>query len=542
MLTVHQLHKSYGIQPILQNISFSLGNGERVGLIGPNGCGKTTLLRILAKLESADAGHVIPNRSPLRIGYLAQGMEFNPEATIQSVLEPSPVKPEELEAKVASLAMALSSTPEDADLQARYDLTLTQLATVHRPLSTVLIPLGLADYPLDTPVAHLSGGQKTRLMLARVLLEEPHLLLLDEPTNHLDIQMLEWLEDWLASFPGAALIVSHDRAFLDNTVTSILELDPLTHGLRAYEGNYGDYLEQKITEREKQAQAYQDQQDEIAQLRAAAAHIRGLTIKKKGGKGDTGDKFAAGFFGNRATKNVAGRAKHIEARIEKLLTEERAERPSRSWQMKLDFGAPEHQSKNVLVAEKLSVGYAQSNPLLDGLNLHIRAGQRIALTGPNGSGKTTLIRTIAGRLSPLGGTLKLGQSVKLGYMAQEQELLNPSLNAMLTIQQVAPFNETEARHFLHFFLFSGDDPLRPTRELSFGERARLQLGLLVAQGCTFLILDEPINHLDIPSRARFEQALAQFNGTVLAVVHDRYFIEQFASEVWTVKNGSIEKW
>jgi ATPase subunit of ABC transporter with duplicated ATPase domains len=340
MLTVHQLHKSYGVQPILQNISFSLSNGERIGLIGPNGCGKTTLMRILAGCEPADAGSVIPNRSPLRVGYLAQGMEFDPKDTIQSALGPAPVKPEELEAEFATLAMALSSTPKDSDLQARYDLTLAQLSTVQRPLSAVLAPLGLADYPLDTPVAHLSGGQKTRLMLARVLLEEPHLLLLDEPTNHLDIQMLEWLEGWLESFPGAALIVSHDRAFLDNTVTSILELDPLTHGLRAYEGNYADYLEQKITEREKQAQAYQDQQDEIAQLRAAAAHIRGLTKMKKGGKGDSGDKFAAGFFGNRATKNVAGRAKHIEARIEKLLTEERVERPSRSWQMKLDFGAP----------------------------------------------------------------------------------------------------------------------------------------------------------------------------------------------------------
>jgi ATP-binding cassette subfamily F protein 3 len=542
MLTVHQLHKSYGIQPILQNISFSLSSGERVGLIGPNGCGKTTLLRILMGFETPDAGSIISNRSPLRIGYLAQGMDFHPGDTLQSALGPDPVKPEELEAEVASLAMALSSAPEDAALQTRYDTALAQLTTVHRPLSTVLIPLGLADLPLDTPVAHLSGGQKTRLMLARVLLEEPHLLLLDEPTNHLDIQMLEWLEGWLASFPGAALIVSHDRAFLDNTVTSILELDPLTHGLRSYQGNYGDYLEEKITEREKQNQAYQDQQDEIAQLRAAAAHIRGLTKMKKGGKADGGDKFAKGFFGNRATKNVAGRAKHIEARIEKLLTEERAERPSRSWQMKLDFGAPEHQSKNVLVAENLSIGYAQNEPLLAGLNLHIRAGGRIALTGPNGSGKTTLIRTITGKLNPLGGTLKLGQTVKLGYMAQEQELLDPSLNAMQTVQRIAPFNETEARHFLHFFLFSGDDPLRPTRELSFGERARLQLGLLVAQGCTFLILDEPINHLDIPSRARFEQALTQFNGTILAVVHDRYFIEQFAPEVWTVKNGSIEKW
>jgi ATP-binding cassette subfamily F protein 3 len=377
-------------------------------------------------------------------------------------------------------------------------------------------------------------------MLARVLFEEPHLLLLDEPTNYLDIEMLEWLEDWLRRFSGAVLIVSHDRAFLDNTVTSILELDPITHGLKAYPGNYADYLEQKVVEREKQVQAYQDQQDEIAQLRAAAAHIRGLTKMKKGGKADGGDKFATGFFGNRATKNVAGRAKHIEARIEKLLTEERIQRPKASWQLKLDFGAPAHQSRDVLITRKLAVGYEQ--PLLTGLNISIRAGQRIALAGPNGAGKTTLIRTIAGRLSPLAGSLKLGATVRLGYMAQEQELLDPNLNALQTIQSVAPFNETEARNFLHYFLFKGDDSLRTTRELSFGERARLQLGLLVAQGCTFLLLDEPINHLDIPSRARFEEALASFKGTILAVVHDRYFIERFASDVWTVKDGKIETW
>jgi ATP-binding cassette, subfamily F, member 3 len=541
MLTAHHLYKNYGVQPILQDISFSVSSRERVGLIGPNGCGKTTLIRILAGRERPDSGSVASTRPGLRIGYLAQGMDFDPGQTIQTALGVVTVSEEELETEIASLAAALAANPNDPHIQSRYDDTLLQFSNLQTPVS-ILAPLGLADIPLDTPVGNLSGGQKTRLMLARVLAGEPHLLLLDEPTNHLDIEMLEWLEDWIDRFQGAALIVSHDRAFLDNTVTSILELDPATHGTKSYAGNYADFLEQKLTEREKQAQAYQDQQDEIAQLHAAATHIRGLTKMRKGGKADpkNTDGFSVGHFGNRATKRTAGRAKHIEARIEKILSEEKIEKPKQNWQMKLDFGAPPHQSKDVLITEDLAVGY--DRPWLTDLNLNIRAGQRIALTGPNGTGKTTLIRTIAGKLPPLAGRLRLGATVKLGYMTQEQEHLNPQFNSLQSVQSVAPFNETEARNFLHYFLFKGDDALRPTSALSFGERARLQLGLLVVQGCTFLLLDEPINHLDIPSRARFEEALANFKGTILAVVHDRYFIERFASDVWHVKEGKIEKW
>ena len=374
-------------------------------------------------------------------------------------------------------------------------------------------------------------------MLARVLLEEPHLLLLDEPTNHLDIEMLEWLEAWLTRFAGAALIVSHDRAFLDNTVESILDLNPEAHTIRAYKGNYSDYLEQYLKEQDKQWAAYRDQEYKIRRMKQdinrtkqQALRVEMTTTPRQPGV-------------RRIAKKVAAKAKSREKKLERYIeSDERVEKPKPSWQMKLEFEADNNLSKNVLIASNLSVGYDKDKPLLANLNLHIRAGQRIAFTGPNGSGKTTLLRTMAGKLEPLAGNLKLGVTVKLGYMTQEQELLDPSLSALQIIQRVAPFNETEARHFLHFFLFSGDDPLRPARELSYGERARLQLGLLVAQGRTFLLLDEPINHLDIPSRVRFEQALANFEGTILAVVHDRYFIERFATEVWNVKDGKIEKW
>ncbi|MBK6647243.1 MAG: ABC-F family ATP-binding cassette domain-containing protein [Anaerolineales bacterium] len=541
MLSIHNLNKHYGIQPVLKNINFNINAGERIGLIGANGSGKTTLMRILAGLEPGDSGDIASTHPRLRLGYLAQGIDFQTDATLHSALGLDPDSQTDPAAEIESLALALSQSPNDSNLQAKYDSALARLSTLDLRPEEILAPLGLDRFPADTPIAHLSGGQKTRLMLAKVLLNDPHLLLLDEPTNHLDIEMLEWLEDWLNGFKGAALIVSHDRAFLDNTVTQVLELDSSTHSVKTYDGNYSGYLEQKLLEFDKQAQAYQDQQDEIAQLKRAARHIRSLTVMKKGGKADGGDKFAKGFFGNRATKNVAGKAKNIEARIDHLLTDEKIDKPQASWKLKLDFGQPEHQSKDVLVTESLSIGYAPENPLLTNINLFIRAGQRVVLTGANGSGKTTFIRTIVGKIPPLAGSFRLGGATKLGYMAQEQELLDPALNSVQTIQSVAAMNETETRNFLHYFLFKGDAALRPAGELSFGERARLQLALLVAQGCTFLILDEPINHLDIPSRERFEEALENFNGTILAIVHDRSFIERFATDVWVAKDGKIMK-
>ena len=538
MLTAHHLSKTYGIQPILQDISFSISAGERIGLVGPNGCGKTTLMRILIGDETPDEGTVVHTRPSLRIGYLAQGMDFDPGQTLRAALEAASVSQTQLEADIASLAAALARDPGNLQLQEQYDKVVTQISNATIQPESILGQLGLGDFDLDaTPVSHLSGGQKTRLMLARILLEEPNLLLLDEPTNHLDITMLEWLEGWLTRFHGAALIVSHDRAFLDHTVTSILDLDPETYSIRAYKGNYSDYLEQYLKEQEKQMAAYRDQQAEIKRVRQDIARTKEQSRQVE----ITTTSRQPGV--RRIAKKVAKKALSREKKLERYLeSDERVEQPNESWQMKLDFSEASSQSKDVLTTENLSVGYPSHKPLLDGLNLYIRTGQRIALTGENGCGKTTLLRTITGALAPLAGRVKLGHTVRLGYMTQEQEALDTSRSALEIVQRATSFNETEARHFLHLFLFSGDDPLRPSGDLSFGERARLQLGLLVAQGCTFLVLDEPINHLDIPSRTRFEQALTQFNGSILTVVHDRYFIDAFATDLWTVENGRVRAW
>jgi ATP-binding cassette, subfamily F, member 3 len=534
MLSAHHLTKSYGIHTVLNDITFSISSSERIGLIGPNGCGKTTLMRILAGEAQPDSGSVAHTRPDVRIGYLSQGFSLEPSLTIAEAFSTgSAVDPE---VKLIELASALSRNPTDASLQLAYDETLQSLERVNIQPVEILKPLGLAHLPGDMRLCDLSGGQKTRLMLARILLSQPNLLLLDEPTNHLDIGMLEWLEDWLNGFHGAALIVSHDRAFLDNTVSRILDFDPATHAIREYPGNYSDYLQQFLATREKQWDEYRDQVAEIRRIKQDIARTKQQSLQVE--LSTTPRQPGVRRYAKKVAKKALSREKKLERFLE---SDEIVEKPTPAWQLKLDFATPEHQSHDILVIHDLAIGYPGQPSLLENIRLHIQAGQRVALTGPNGCGKTTLLRTIAGKLDPAAGSLKLGASVKVGYMTQEQEHLDLDKSALEIIQTAGLFNQTEARHFLHFFLFSGDDPLRPARSLSYGERARLELALLVAQGCTFLLLDEPINHLDIPARARFEQALSKYNGTVLAVIHDRYFIDQFASDIWTVADGVIRQ-
>ncbi|MBN1259469.1 MAG: ABC-F family ATP-binding cassette domain-containing protein [Anaerolineae bacterium] len=544
MLKVSNIGKHYGDDLILDGVSFVINPGERAGLIGPNGCGKSTLLRIIAGEETPDSGSIQVDPPDLRMGYLHQGLAYTEGDTVSNFLTASERRLLEVEAEVVQLAEALSLAPEveqTAFLEA-YGQALTKLErlalaqTPEHEVAAVLAGLGLTDVALDTPVAILSGGQKTRLGLAQLLIDRPDVILLDEPTNHLDIEALEWLEHWIQGYRGAVLIVSHDRTFLDNTVTRILDLEQETHTVVDYTGNYSDYIDAWEQKRENQWAQWKDQQEEIRRLRGDVQRtkMQALSVELTTTSGQPTVR--------RYAKKVAKKAKSRERRLERYMeSDERVEKPALTWQMKLEFVETPESGQDVLILEDLAAGY-DGIPLFRDVNAVLGAGERVALVGPNGTGKTTLLRVILGQLAPLAGCARLGANVKVGYYAQEQETLDPESTPFDSLRAVAAMSETDVRSFLHYFLFSGDDVFVPVGALSYGERARLALARLVATGCNFLVLDEPINHLDIPSRTRFEQAMTAFEGAVLAVVHDRYFIRQFATRVWALEGRGLRSY
>jgi len=539
MLQVQNLRKSYGTATILDGVSFILNDAEHIGLIGPNGSGKSTILRCITGREHPDSGTIVLSPRGANIGYLAQAFEQLGDSTVSDVLASARSELAEAERDMQAAADALGHSHDmEAALQA-YAGASTRFEALggydreHRA-AAVLQGLQLADIPPDALASTLSGGQKTRLGLALLLLQEPDLLLLDEPTNHLDVDALEWLEGFVQGYPNSVLVVSHDREFLDRTVTRVLYLDPESHNVRSYEGNYSAFEEARQREYEQHVEAWRRQQEyvdkvqrDISAIKSGARSMELSTTPRQPGL-------------RRLARKKAALAKSREKKLERYMESgERVDKPKPAWWLKLDFGPAPAGGRSVLRVDDVSFAYPDSPTLFENVSFDVQYGDRIAMVGQNGMGKTTLLRLIEGELSPKSGTIRLGASVRLGVLSQEQETLDPTATVLDTVLRERAMNETDARNFLHFFLFSGDDVFRLISECSLGERSRLQLALLVLRGCNLLLLDEPLNHLDLDGRAHFEEALEAFEGTVIAVAHDRAFLHAYPDRVIEVRDGRV---
>nr|MBA3274268.1 ABC-F family ATP-binding cassette domain-containing protein [Chloroflexia bacterium] len=400
-------------------------------------------------------------------------------------------------------------------------------------LGALLARFGLEHVSLDTPLGHLSGGQKTRAGLAALLATRPDVLVLDEPTNHLDIDALTWLENFLRDYQGAVIVVSHDRGFLDAVVTRILELDSVSRHLTSYVGTFSDYVDAKRHEEAEHAAAYARQQKDIARIEE---DIRGTEHHARTIEANTID-----FAVRKKAAKIARPAVVRKRKLERLLeSAEYVDKPQRKWSMSVEFAAASQGPNDVVVIDGATLGY-DSQPIMSDVSLHIARGDRVAIVGPNGGGKSTLIRTIAGELAPLSGEVRLGPSVKVGYFAQEQDTLDPALTVMEQARQAGGGSESDIRTFLHKFLFGGEMVHRRISSISYGERARLMLAILVLRGANLLILDEPLNHLDLRAREEFEQALERFDGTLMLVLHDRFAIERLSTRVIEVRDGRVSE-
>lgn len=540
MLQVQNIAKSYGTAQVLAGAGFILNNNEHIGLIGPNGSGKSTLLRIITGQESADSGSIVLSPPGATIGYLPQSFIEIAGLTVQQAIAGAHADWVEAEERMQKAAEAIAAVDDPvAAMQAYTEATerfeaLGGYEREHRT-AAVLQGLELGDVDPTTLVSTLSGGQKTRLGLAALLIEEPDLLLLDEPTNHLDVEALEWLEGFVRDYSNSVLIVSHDRAFLDRTVTRIIYLDPRTRTLKSYTGSYSNFAAAREREHEAHLEAWTRQQEYIGKVQSDIYQHkdRALQIELSSTPRQPGVRVLA--------KKQAKVARSRERKLERYMaSDERVEKPKQDWMLKLNFGPAPPGGRAVLRLEDVSFAYPNGPAILNNVSLDVQYGERVALVGPNGAGKTTLLRLVEGRLSPSVGRVRVGTNVRLGMLSQEQETLNLDWSVLQTVRQEHPLSETDARSYLHFFLFSGDEVFRKIKECSLGQRSRLQLALLVLRGCNLLLLDEPLNHLDIDGREHFEAALDAFEGAVIVVAHDRAFLQEYPDRVVEVRNGQAQ--
>lgn len=523
VLACDRITKSFGVDIILNQITFSVNEGSRLGVVGGNGAGKTTLFNIIAGEMSPDSGEIYKLRDTT-MAYLPQNTVLMSEKTIwdelMEVFRPLLDMEEtlrQMEAKMADyismdegeytrLLNEYSRLQETFDRQGGY--------SYESFIRGVLVGLGFSPEEFDSPIDHLSGGQKTRVALTKVLLEKPSLLLLDEPTNHLDLDAMQWLEEYLQSYPGTIMVISHDRYFLDALCDHILEVENKT--ARLYSGNYSSYVDQKaqwIAQRERE---YKAQQREIARQEEIIERYRSFNREKS--------------------------IRAAESRQKRLDKMERVEKVYHGDQISFSFDIDRQSGRDVLAVDSLSKAFGD-NRLFEDISFNIRLGDRVALIGPNGCGKSTLFKIILGKIPPSSGTVKTGTGVEIGYYDQELQSLDPNNTVLEELWRDFPhMRETEIRNALAARLFRGDSVYKSVGSLSGGEKGHLLLTKLVLANNNFLLLDEPTNHLDMPSREELERTLLEFPGTILMISHDRYFLNKLANRVIAMESGGITEY
>ncbi|MEB6299512.1 ABC-F family ATP-binding cassette domain-containing protein [Staphylococcus xylosus] len=512
LLQLNDLTKSFDGEDIFNNVDFEVKTGERIGIVGRNGAGKSTLMKIIAGVEDYDSGHISKSKN-LKLGYLTQQMTLNTDQTVfEEMSKPfEAMKKLEQEMKLETDWLAQHADEFDSETYKthidRYEALSNQFEQqdgyqYESKIKTVLHGLNFSEADFDRPINDFSGGQKTRLSLAQMLLSEPDLLLLDEPTNHLDMETTQWLESYLNYFKGAIVIISHDRYFLDKIVTQIY--DVALGDVQHYVGNYAQFIDQRDKYYEKRMQEYENQQAQIKRLETFV------------------DK-------NIARASTTGMAKSRRKMLEKI---ERINKPmidAKSANIQFEFDR--NTGNDVFHIKNLEIGY--ESPITKGITFEVTKGDHIAIIGPNGIGKSTLIKTIADIQKALNGTITTGANLKIGYYDQKQAEFKSNKTILDYLwDQYPTMNEKDIRAVLGRFLFVQEDVKKIINDLSGGEKARLQLALLMLERNNVLILDEPTNHLDVDSKEMLEQALANFKGTILFVSHDRYFINELANKVY----------
>lgn len=518
IITVSNVTKSYGIDIILQNISFIVNEGDKIGVIGENGAGKSTLFNLLAGFTEADSGTI--SISTNKIGYLQQNTVIDSEKSIYEEVKTVFDEIFQLEKQIKSLEEKISQT-KDSHLLDKLFLEYSFLTDKYKELDGysveskirgVLNGLGFDVSQFATTVSTLSGGQKTRLMLAKTLLLSPDVLLLDEPTNHLDINSIEWLEQYLKFYNGTILIISHDRYFLDKIVTRIFEIEN-TH-LSVYEGNYTEYLKRKKLEMEAKLKAYEEQQKEIKRIKSI------IQIQK-----------------NRRTEKSVKMAESKQKLLEKMEIIEKPVINNKSINLRFDFDL--ESGNDVLTVKNLSLRFDRQ--IFSNVSFEIKKGEKIALLGPNGIGKSSLLKILVGEIDNFEGEIKFGTNVITGYYEQEFKSLNAEKTVIDEIWDENPYlTQTEVRTLLASFLFKEEDVFKTISTLSGGEKARLSLLKLILSKANFLLMDEPTNHLDLKAKEVLEEALLDYTGTLLFVSHDRYFIDKIATKVMILTPQGVE--